>query len=153
MRKRAAASSAICSMPMAAASLPMPSFSIALRVRSCNARPTRWLRKASVGWWPSRSLTANVDSETGQLVDLADHARGYQIGKEEFLFVEDHELRALQIASTHTIEIEAFVPRAQVDLRYPISPYYITPDGKVGQEAFAVIREAMRGKKMVAIAR
>jgi DNA end-binding protein Ku len=94
-----------------------------------------------------------VDSETGQVVDLADRARGYRLGKEEFLFVEDHELRALQIASTHTIEIEAFVPRAQVDLRYPISPYYITPDGKVGQEAFAVIREAMRGKKMVAIAR
>ena len=45
------------------------------------------------------------------------------------------------------------MPRAQVDLRYLISPYYITPDDKVGQEAFAVLREAMRSKKMVAIAR
>src|SRR5262249_46050199 len=45
------------------------------------------------------------------------------------------------------------VPCAQLDLRYLVSPYYITPDDKVGQEAFAVIREAMRAKKMVAIAR
>ncbi|HEY1363579.1 MAG TPA: Ku protein [Xanthobacteraceae bacterium] len=94
-----------------------------------------------------------VDSETGQVVDLADRARGYEIGKEEFLLVEDHELAALQIESTHTIEIDAFVPRAQLDLRYLISPYYIAPDFEVAQEAFALIREAMRAKKMVAIAR
>jgi DNA end-binding protein Ku len=94
-----------------------------------------------------------VDSGTGHVVDLADRARGYEIGKEEFLLVEDHELAALQIASTRTIEIDTFVPRAQIDLRYLISPYYITPGDKFGQEAFAVIREAMRSKKMVAIAR
>jgi DNA end-binding protein Ku len=94
-----------------------------------------------------------VDSETGQIVDLADRARGYEISKEEFLLVEDHELAALQVNSTHTIEIDAFVPRAQVDLRYLINPYYITPDDKTGQEAFAVIREAMSSKKMVAVAR
>jgi DNA end-binding protein Ku len=95
-----------------------------------------------------------VDSVTGQVVDLADRARGYEISKEEFLLVEDDEFAAL-IASTHTIEIEAFVPRAQVDPGYLISPYYITPDDEFGQQAFAVLREAMRGKnkKMVAIAR
>src|SRR5205085_2517089 len=80
-------------------------------------------------------------------------ARGYEMDKDEFLLVEDEELAALQIASTHTIEIDAFVPRAQVDLRYLITPYYITPDDNVGQQAFAVIREAMRNKKVVAIAR
>jgi DNA end-binding protein Ku len=94
-----------------------------------------------------------VDSKTGQVVDLADRARGYEMDKDEFLLVEDEELAALQIASTHTIEIDAFVPRAQVDLRYLITPYYITPDDNVGQQAFAVIREAMRNKKVVAIAR
>jgi DNA end-binding protein Ku len=45
------------------------------------------------------------------------------------------------------------VPRAQVDERYLDSPYYIIPDDQVGQEAFAVIREAMRGKGMAALAR
>jgi DNA end-binding protein Ku len=94
-----------------------------------------------------------ADCETGEVVDLADRVRGYEIGKDQFLLVEDNELAALQIESTRTIEVDAFVPRAQVDLRYLISPYYITSDDKVGQEAFAVIREAMRSKKMVAIAR
>jgi DNA end-binding protein Ku len=94
-----------------------------------------------------------IDSKTGEVVDLADRARGYEIGKEEFLLVEDDELAALEIESKHTIDIDAFVPRKQIDLRYLDSPYYITPSDIVGQQAFAVIREAMRSKDMVAIAR
>src|SRR5262249_27601025 len=94
-----------------------------------------------------------VDSETDEVVDLADRARGYEIGKEEFLLVEDDELAALEIESKHPIDIHTFVPRRQIDLRYLDSPYYITPSDPVGQEAFAVIREAMRSKDMVAIAR
>ena len=57
------------------------------------------------------------------------------------------------VESKHTIEINSFVPREQVDQRYLDTPYYITPDGQVGQDAFAVIREAMRGKDMVALGR
>ncbi|MFL6824089.1 MAG: Ku protein [Xanthobacteraceae bacterium] len=94
-----------------------------------------------------------VDSETGHVVDSADRARGYEIGKEEFLLVEDDDLAALEIESKHTIDIDAFVPRRQIDLRYVDSPYYIMPSDPVGQEAFAVIREAMRSTDMVAIAR
>jgi DNA end-binding protein Ku len=94
-----------------------------------------------------------VDSETGEVVDLADGARGYEIGKGDFLLVKDDELAALPIASTRTIEIDAFVPRAQIDKRYYDSPYYIMPTDTVGQEAFAVIRDAMRGKSMVALGR
>jgi DNA end-binding protein Ku len=94
-----------------------------------------------------------VDSKTREVVDLADGARGYEIGKGEFLLVEDDELAALKIESTHTIDIDAFVARAQIDVRYCDSSYYITPNAKVGQEAFAVIREAMRDKDKVAIAR
>jgi DNA end-binding protein Ku len=60
---------------------------------------------------------------------------------------------AIAIESNHTIEIDSFVPREQIDARYLNTPYYITPEGQVGQEAFAVIREAMRGKGMVALAR
>ena len=67
--------------------------------------------------------------------------------------MDDDELDALAIESNHTIEIDSFVPREQIDERYLDSPYYITPDGQVGQDAFAVIREAMRGKDMVALGR
>ena len=77
--------------------------------------------------------------------------RGYEYAKNAYIPVDDDELEALAIESKHTIEIDSFVPREQIDERYLDSPYYITPDGQVGQDAFAVIREAMRGKGMVAL--
>ena len=70
-----------------------------------------------------------------------------------FIPVDDDELDAIAIESNHTIDVDSFVPREQIDERYLDSPYYITPNDKVGQEAFAVIREAMRGKGVVALAR
>src|SRR5207302_4138771 len=63
------------------------------------------------------------------------------------------ELEAIEIESTHTIEIDSFVPRSEIDQRFFDTPYYVTPNEPVGQEAFAVIREAMRGKGMVALGR
>jgi DNA end-binding protein Ku len=94
-----------------------------------------------------------VDEETGAPVGPEHKARGYEVGKGEYLVVSDEELDAIEIASTHTIEIDSFVPRAQIDQRFFDTPYYITPSEPVGQEAFAVIREAMRGKGMVALGR
>lgn len=94
-----------------------------------------------------------VDGETGEPVEREDRGRGYEVGKNEFIPVEDEELAAIQVESTHTIEIDKFVPNAQIDKRYYESPYYIVPTDKVGQEAYAVIREAMRGKDRVALGR
>jgi DNA end-binding protein Ku len=94
-----------------------------------------------------------VDEETGAPVGPEHKARGYEVGKGEYLIVSDEELDAIEIASTHTIEIDSFVPRAQIDQRFFDTPYYITPNAPVEQEAFAVIREAMRGKGMVALGR
>jgi DNA end-binding protein Ku len=94
-----------------------------------------------------------VDSETGEPIEPEDKGRGYEVGKNEFVQVEDGELETIQVESTHTIEIDKFVPNAQIDKRYFDSPYYIAPTDKVGQEAFAVIRDAMRGKDMVALGR
>jgi DNA end-binding protein Ku len=94
-----------------------------------------------------------IDSETGEAVASPDIARGYDIGEGRPVLVEDYELGALHTTSKDTIEIDAFVPRAQIDERYLVASYYVAPDGVVGQQAFAVIREAMRPKKMVAIGR
>jgi DNA end-binding protein Ku len=94
-----------------------------------------------------------VDDETREPVEAEDKGRGYEIGKNQFIQIEDEELEAIKIESTHTIEIDSFVPNAQIDKRYFDSPYYIAPTDKVGQDAFAVIREAMRGKDMVALGR
>ncbi len=94
-----------------------------------------------------------VDEVTREPVENENKGRGYEYSKNAYLPVDDDELEAIAIESTHTIEIDSFVPRSQIDERYLDSPYYITPNDKVGQEAFAVIREAMRGKGMVALAR
>src|SRR2546426_2712929 len=94
-----------------------------------------------------------VDAVTGDVVDTADKGRGYEIGRDQYLPVEDSELEALRLESTHTIDIEKFVPRAEIDERYLDSPYYIVPEDTVGQEAFAVIREAMRRKNVVGLGR
>ncbi len=69
------------------------------------------------------------------------------------MLVEDDELEAVAIDSQHTIDIDRFVPRSQIDERYLDAPYYLVPNDKVGQDAFAVIRDAMRGKDMVALGR
>ena len=94
-----------------------------------------------------------VDEGTREPVEGEDKGRGYEYAKNAYIPVDDDELDALAIESKHTIEIDSFVPREQIYERYLDSPYYITPDGQVGQDAFAVIREAMRGKDMVALGR
>ena len=94
-----------------------------------------------------------VDEGTREPVEGEDKGRGYEYAKNAYIPVDDDELDALAIDSKHTIEIDSFVPRGQIDQRYLDTPYYITPDGQVGQDAFAVIREAMRGKDMVALGR
>ena len=94
-----------------------------------------------------------VDEVTREPVDAADKGRGYEVDKGVYIQIEDDEVEALEIESKHTIEIDNFVPAEQIDKRYYDSPYYIVPNDDVGQEAFAVIREAMRGKGMVALGR
>jgi DNA end-binding protein Ku len=94
-----------------------------------------------------------VDEETGAPVAAQDKGHGYELARGEYLIVADEELQAIEIESTHTIEIDSFVPRSQIDQRFFDTPYYVRPSEPVGQEAFAVIREAMRGKGMVAFGR
>ena len=94
-----------------------------------------------------------VDEVTREPIEGEHKGRGYECAKNTYIPVDDDELDALAVDSTHTIEIDSFVPRQQIDERYLDSPYYITPDGQVGQDAFAVIREAMRGKGLVALGR
>jgi DNA end-binding protein Ku len=101
----------------------------------------------------NRLKQQQVDAETGEPVDKEDIGRGYEIGKGQYLPVEDDEIEKIRIESTHTIEIDSFVPRSEIDDRYPDSPYYVAPTDQVGQEAFAVIRDAIREKGLVALGR
>src|ERR1700716_3763932 len=92
-----------------------------------------------------------VDAESGDEVETADIIKGYEVGKGEYLVLDPEELEAVAIESKRVIDIDEFVPRKEIDELYLNNPYYIVPDGEVGQQAFAVIREAIRQEGMVAI--
>src|SRR5262245_46575979 len=94
-----------------------------------------------------------VDSVTEEVVESEEQVKGYAVGKDQYLIIEDEELANIALESTRTIDIERFVPKASIDDRYRDAPYYIAPEDKVGQEAFAVVRDAMKKKNMVGIAR
>ena len=94
-----------------------------------------------------------VDAETGDVVEGEQKGRGYELKKGEYVEVEKEELEAVRIESNHTIDIDSFVPKGEIDERYLDHPYYIAPDGKAGIDAFAVIRDAMKNKDRVALAR
>src|SRR5258708_36739410 len=94
-----------------------------------------------------------VDAETGDVVESDQKGRGYELKKGEYVEIEKDELEAVQIESNHTIDIDSFVPKHEIDDRYLNHPYYIAPDGKAGLDAFAVIRDAMKNGNRVALAR
>jgi DNA end-binding protein Ku len=94
-----------------------------------------------------------VDEETGRVVDQENKGRGYELGNGKYVEIEPEELEAVEVESTHTIDIDKFVPEEDIDKRYYERPYYIVPEGKGGEEPFAVIRDAMKDKGRVAIAR
>ncbi len=94
-----------------------------------------------------------VDPETGEVVEPHDQVKGFEIAKREYVTVEEEEIDSVAVESTHTIDIERFVPRTEIDEVYIDTPYYLAPDGRVAEEAFAVIREAMREKAVVGIGR
>src|SRR3979409_69907 len=101
----------------------------------------------------NRLKQQRVEAETGDIVESYQKGRGYELKKGEYVEIEKEELEAVQIESNHTIDIDSFVPREEVDKRYFNHPYYIAPDGKAGVDAFAVIRDAMKDKDRVALAR
>jgi Ku protein len=96
---------------------------------------------------------AKVDADTGEEVANEDIVKGYKVDTDTFIEVTKEELENVALESTRTIEIDEFVDRSDIDPRYLIRPYYLRPDGKVGHDAFAVIRETIREMAKVAIGR
>jgi DNA end-binding protein Ku len=94
-----------------------------------------------------------VDADTGEEVANEDIVKGYMLENDQFIEVSKEELEELALESTRIIEIDEFVEKSEIDPRYLIRPYYLRPDGKVGHDAFAVIRETLREMNKVAIGR
>src|SRR5246127_5537225 len=96
---------------------------------------------------------SKVDADTGEEVANEDIVKGYKVDTDTYIEVTKEELDDVALESTHTIDIDEFVPKAEIDSRYLIRPYYLVPDGKVGHDAYAVIRETIRTMDKVAIGR
>lgn len=101
----------------------------------------------------NRVLSQYVDSVTGKLVHDRDEVKGYQRGEHDYVMLEDEDLEHVALESTRTIDISTFTPRTEIDWIWLDTPYYLTPNDKVSQEAFAVIRAAMEKQNMVGISR
>jgi DNA end-binding protein Ku len=94
-----------------------------------------------------------VDAESGEEVEPGEIIKGYEVSKGDYIELAPEELEAVALESKRVIDIEEFVPKTEIDELYIRDPYYMVPDGEVGQQAFAVIREAIRKEGMVAIAK
>jgi DNA end-binding protein Ku len=93
-----------------------------------------------------------VDPELG-LVERSDLVKGYEYEDKKYIIIDESDLEAVRIESSHTMNIEAFVDEDSVDVIYQDAPYYLAPDGAMAEETFIVLREAMRKAGKLAIAR
>ena len=100
-----------------------------------------------------RITTRYVDAVSGKVVNKDHQVKGYQKGEEEYVIMDDDELDAVKLESARTIDIDEFAPTDSVEWTYFDSPYFVTPSDQVGEEAFIVIRQAMKNADVVGIAR
>ncbi|MFO1113349.1 MAG: Ku protein [Rhodospirillales bacterium] len=100
----------------------------------------------------NRIRIITTDPETGPIA-RSELVKGYEVEKGKYILLTDDEIKSVKLESTKTIDIERFVPEADIDRIYWDSPYYLAPDGKLAQEAFGVIREAMQRSGQIALGR
>jgi len=94
-----------------------------------------------------------VDSETGKPVEKDDQVKGYEIGDGDYIVLEPEEIAAAVPESDKTLSVEAFIACDDIDTVYIDRPYYLAPSDAASEEAFALIREAMKEKNVAALAR
>ncbi len=101
----------------------------------------------------NRVASRYVDKVTGKEVAPDDQVKGYERGEGDYIILEEEELDAVALESVRTIEIDMFTPRNSIEWIWLEKPHYLVPNDKVGEDAFAVIRDAMRAEKVVGISR
>ncbi|MDX8516511.1 Ku protein [Mesorhizobium captivum] len=94
-----------------------------------------------------------VDAETGKPLEEGDEIKGYEVSDGDFVHIEEDEIEAVEIESSHTLGLDGFVEKSSIEQIYLDTPYYVSPADEVSEEAFAVIRDAMAAKKMAGLAR
>jgi|SRR6478672_7708723 len=100
----------------------------------------------------NRIKMVTTDPDTGP-IERSELVKGYEVSKGEYVLLTDEEIKSVRLESTKTIDIERFVPAADIDRVYWDNPYYLAPDGGIAQEAFGVIRTAMEKSGQIALGR
>ena len=100
-----------------------------------------------------RVVSQFVDAGTGRPVEPDDEVRGYARGGSDYVLLEDEDLESIELESARTIDVTSFVRDDSIDWIWYNSPYFVTPDDPVGEEAYCVIRDAMRATAMVGVSR
>jgi DNA end-binding protein Ku len=101
----------------------------------------------------NRVVSQYVDSVTGKPVKDKNEAKGYARGENDYVILTDDDLERVALDTVKTIDIEKFVPAESIEWVYLEKPHYLMPDDAVGNEAFAVIRDAMKSDKVVGISK
>jgi DNA end-binding protein Ku len=101
----------------------------------------------------NRVTSRYIDAQTGEPVPDDDQAKGYPRGEDDFVVIEEEEIESVALENARTIEIETFALAGSIEWIWLETPYYLVPDDPVGEEAFSVIREAMRATGTVGISR
>jgi DNA end-binding protein Ku len=101
----------------------------------------------------NRVLSRYVDSVTGKPVKDENEAKGYERGENDYVLLTDEDLESIDLETVRTIDIEKFVPRKSIEWIYLETPHYLVPNDKIGNEAFAVIRDAMKAETVLGVSR
>jgi DNA end-binding protein Ku len=101
----------------------------------------------------NRVVSQYVDSVTGKAVKDELEAKGYERGENDYVLLTDEDLESVELETVRTIDIEKFIPRGSIEWIYLETPFYLTANDKIGDEAFAVIRQAMEAEDVVGVSR
>ncbi len=101
----------------------------------------------------NRVVSQYIDSVTGKSVKEGDDVRGYARGEDDYVILTDDDLDAVELDTVKTIDVEKFVPADSIEWVYLEKPHYLMPESEVGNEAFAVIRDAMKSDKVVGVSK
>jgi DNA end-binding protein Ku len=92
---------------------------------------------------PARIALRPHDPYIGVEIDREEVVKGYEVERGRFVTFTAAELKALDVESSKIIDLDTFVPRAEIDPVYFSTPYYVYPDGPIAVETFRVIGAAM----------
>jgi DNA end-binding protein Ku len=101
----------------------------------------------------NRVVSQYIDSVTGKPVKDENEAKGYARGENDYVLLTEEDLDAVQLDTVKTIDINTFVPAESIEWIYLEKPHYLMPDDAVGNEAFAVIRDAMKADKVFGVSK